>query len=117
MAEISISQQDIDSIARKLDDFGDVLSENERGVLLAIFGLAATAIGSASSESEAAGNPITHSIASFSDTRLSFSGRLPRLSDGFQNAFRPGAAGRFKIGSIGTVADVAVGGTTVTWSA
>jgi len=122
MAEIKIGQDQIDGLAKKLDEFSEVLDENERALLLAVFGIASTALSQANQESEAAGGRAirgTQSITSLPDSKMErpVAAALPKLSAGFRNAFTSGAAGRFKFAGVGPVADVAVGGTTVTWSA
>jgi hypothetical protein len=115
MPQVNFSQSDIESLASKLDELGAVLTEKERGLLTAVFGLAATAFSGAASEAESGGVSL-QPVAAFTDAKVSLPSRLPRLSDSLRGAFTPGAGGKFTIRNGGLNESVAVGGTTVTWS-
>lgn len=117
MSDVQLSQGDIDSLAGKLDEFSAVLTDKEKALLQAIFGLAGTALGEASSEAEGGGARMA-ALATFSDARISLPTKLPSMSDAFRGSFRPGRVGRFDItASGGELASVSVGGSTVTWTA
>lgn len=116
MPDIQLSQGDIDSLASKLDEFAAVLTDKEKALLQAVFGLAGTALGEASGEAEAGGTQM-RGIATFSNAKIAMPTKLPNMSDAFRGSFMPGKVGRFDIGGAGQLATIAVGGTTVTWSA
>jgi hypothetical protein len=81
--EVIVTQADIDDIAKKLDEFGAVLNEREKAVLLGVLGLAADGIEKAA----AAAPPAPPKGAS----------SVPSLSSGFRNAFQKGVGTRFTI--------------------
>ena len=83
--EVIVTQADIDDIAKKLDEFGAVLNDRERAVLLGVLGLAADGI-----EKAAAGAPPPPPPATGGST-------IPSLSSGFRNAFQKGVGTRFTI--------------------
>jgi hypothetical protein len=76
--EIAVTQQDINNIAKKLDEFGAVLSERERSLLLGIFGLAGKELRARISQAD--GHPAQHGLAS-----------------GFRDAFQPGIGGKLTL--------------------
>lgn len=91
MTEQTITQQDLASLSKKLDDLGDVLSASERTLLLAVFTLAAQAVqakmraGTAPRDSESeSGSGRSPGIGAISQS----TGALPSLSDGFRNTFK-----------------------------
>lgn len=122
MAETRVTQRDIDALAKKLDDLEDVLSETERALLAAVFGLAGTALAeAASSQTEAAGPEFASGVRDFStftSTQVETTGAsLPRLSDAFMSAFDARTAGNFRFSMPGQeVSTISVGGETITWS-
>ncbi|WP_437625295.1 hypothetical protein [Sorangium sp. So ce1151] len=83
MQQIVITKEDLDGISRKLDEFGAVLTERERTVLLATFGIAAQAIAQASKGAA----PVKAGAAA----------PLPPLSVGFRKAFESGVGTRFTL--------------------
>lgn len=87
MAEQSVSPAELSALAKKLDELGDVLTEKERSLLLAVFKLAATTI-----ESRLQGASTGAGGQTESGRRAMGPGSqsaLPALSEGFRNAFRP----------------------------
>jgi hypothetical protein len=76
---LRITQDDIDNIARKLDDFAQVLSQRERTVFLAVLQLA--------------GKEIKETLQQLKSTTVSPS-PLPPLSAGFRGAFQPGVGAK-----------------------
>lgn len=116
MADIKLNQNDIDSLAGKLDEFAAVLTDKERALMHSIFGLASTSLNQAGSEAESGGVQMRE-IAAFSDAKVRIPQSMPSLSDAFRNSFKPGSKGRFTIGRGQEVMDVSVGGSTVTWTA
>jgi hypothetical protein len=116
MADLSLDPRDIESLASKLDEFGAVLTDKEKALLAAAFGLASTALSQAGSEAESGGVQIG-AIASRADSKVQMPQSAPSLSAAFRKSFTAGKPGRFTIGRGGEVADVSVGGTTVTWTA
>lgn len=117
MADINLDPRDIEDLAGKLDEFSAVLSDKEKALMSAVFGLASTALQQASSEAESGGARMRE-LPSFADAKVALPQTMPRLSDAFRNSFKPGSMGRFTIGGRGgQVADISVGGSTVTWTA
>jgi len=82
--DVTVTQADVDDMASKLDQFGAVLNDREKAVLLGIFGLAAQAI-----SDEVRGSTSTPAQPS----------SLPSLSSGFRAAFQKGLGTRFRFGS------------------
>jgi hypothetical protein len=115
MAEVTLSKSDIDGLARKLDEFGEVLSADEKAILLAIFGLAATSLSKAVSESES-GLSAANVAAGLVAPTVDRSALLPRLSDGFRDAFNPGTAGRFTIPGGEVMDSIGVSVGCISWS-
>jgi hypothetical protein len=97
--EVIVNQADIDGIAKKLDQFGAVLNDREKTVLLGVLGLAADGINKV-----AAAAPVAPPGGSGASS-------LPPLSAGFRNAFRKGVGSKIKIDS--SQAESVEGGTTV----
>jgi hypothetical protein len=90
MAEVKVSKGQLDRLGAKLDQLGEQLTEDDRRLLITVFGLAARELGTVQGEART----------------------LPSLSDGLRSAFSPSEAARF------TLADdegVEVGGE-VKWS-
>lgn len=90
MQQITITMQDVDGISRKLDEFAVVLTDRERAVMLAMFGIAAQTIsrtktGVAAKPGEAAA--------------------LPPLSVGFRKAFEAGVGTKFTLEDVGGEAE------------
>jgi hypothetical protein len=117
MTDIKLSKSDIDNLAGKLDELGEVLNNNEKSLLLAVFGLASNALGHTISQSES-GISSARVASGLSNPTLvrSTSATLPKLSDGFKDAFNPGQAGRFSVPGEEVMDSVSVGGGCVTWS-
>ncbi|SRR5579883_1967068 len=84
MPKINVTAQDIDSVATKLDALGGSLSESQRALLLAVFGLARNTLSAQSGKPVA---PAGHGPAA-----ISTSGALPSLSEAFKRTFSPGTA-------------------------
>ena len=101
--DIKIKQDDIDALAGKLDELGEVLTTKERGILLALFQLASAQLAEqAGIESESAGRmvPKINAISGLGNL-----GKMPALSSTFKDAFKP-----FTPGGIGNKAiDISVG--------
>lgn len=92
MAEQRVSREQVDALANKLDKLGSELTGEERDLLLTVFGLAASAMGTAEEEAEVSGYAFMGGLPT-----TSFANPVP-LSTGFQSAFFPGQAGRFQFG-------------------
>ena len=88
MADLTISQTDLANLAKKLDEIGDVLSEKERSVLLAIFKLAGLSI--ASKVQGADSSQKESGMRASALTRAS-------LSEGFKGAFQSIGAADFSL--------------------
>lgn len=113
MGNKTISQTDIDRLATKLDEFSQVLTNDEQALLLGLLGVAESALSQASSQVEA--GSISAEAAA---TTLVAPAKLPRLSEGLKSAFTVGGLVR-GIGGLGggEVQDsIGVGGTCVTWT-
>lgn len=82
MIEIKPTQDDIDNIAKKLDEFSAVLNERESTLLLCLFGVAAKSIADAGRSTN--GNA-----------------RLPGLATTFRQAFTAGLGNKFAIDNLG----------------
>jgi hypothetical protein len=80
---IKIAQEDIDNVAVKLDEFASVLSDREKAVLTAVFGLA--------------GGTIQQWVASGRQTQSGSAPATPPLSAGFREAFSNGVGTTFTI--------------------
>jgi len=76
--QISVTNEDINSIAKKLDEFAAVLTPREQGIILSVFSIAAKVIASESAQKKAPGAPTP-------------------LSAGFRDAFKAGAGTKFSI--------------------
>lgn len=139
MTQVVVGYEVLGSLAAKLDEFSAVLTEQEKAVLLGIFGMANTALSSASQTESArrqteggrfavSGATGTAAPAAASAPAASAAvaaapvmGSLPKLSDAFKNTFTAGTPGAFKFGGAGPLADsvdVSVGGACVSvgWS-
>jgi hypothetical protein len=73
MAKYEISRADVDQFGSKLDEFGEVLTEKERALLLYAFSLAK--------------KEIEDRVSSGSAPKGDSKSSLPRLSDSFKTAF------------------------------
>jgi len=82
MPDLRIKQSQIDALAGKLDEVADVLTQDERTLLLAVFKLASATL----SGSAAGGGGQTESGQI---TARRASSALPSLSSGFRSAFQP----------------------------
>lgn len=74
---INITQGDVDNIAKKLDEFAEVLTEKERTIFLAVLNLAGKEL-----------KDKLQSLKPGGEKPTSTSG-LPSLSAGFKTAFEP----------------------------
>ncbi|KYF85222.1 hypothetical protein [Sorangium sp. So ce388] len=100
--EIKPTQAEIDKLATKLDELSEVLTENERGLLLAIISIAGQTIAARAKAQPAQPAAPTS---------------LPRLSDAFKSAFKAGAAAKYEFeGEAAAAKEISVGGATVTWT-
>jgi len=83
--DVSITKSGIEKLAAKLDELGEVLTEQERALLLAVFRLAGAALNDAlvESESESGGS------------RPSVTKPITALASGFTKAFQPAIAKGF----------------------
>jgi hypothetical protein len=89
--EQTITKEDVEQLAAKLDTIGEQLSEKEKVILLTIFRVAGSAM--AEQAQEVAGfNFGSPAFASFAVNRLEGSS-LPSLSHGFNRAFEFGQIG------------------------
>jgi hypothetical protein len=86
MAELSVSPADLSALSKKLDDLGDVLTDKERSLLLAVFKLAATAI---QSRVQGASGGASQQTGTGPQTESGRLASVPALSEGFRNAFKP----------------------------
>ncbi|GGK75258.1 hypothetical protein [Mangrovihabitans endophyticus] len=96
--EIRITQDDIDSLATKLDNFSEALTNKERDVMSAIMRLAAGALESPSNQSR---------TSEMGTPEKSPGGRL---SDGFRQAFEHGLGTTFRIRPGGAISHSIDGG-------
>jgi hypothetical protein len=85
--QVVVTQADIDDVASKLDEFGAVLNDREKAILLGVFSLAA---GGISKAAQSAGTPQSGTSAQSS---------VPSLSAGFRTAFQKGVGTRFTVDS------------------
>jgi hypothetical protein len=82
--EVIVTQADIDDLATKLDEFGAVLNDREKAIMIGVLELAGQGVAAAASK--AAANPPTPSTTA-----------VPPLSVGFRDAFKQGVGTRFRI--------------------
>ena len=116
MSEVTIAQNEIDDLAKKIDQFGSTLNERERAVLLGVFAQASSAKYKAIADARGAGLSVPTSPPPIVAT---IPKKLPSLSDRFKDTFWPGRAGRFEFATSDRESEtesVSVGGTTATWS-
>lgn len=85
MANIKITQADIENLAHKLDLHLADLSEHEKALLQGVFALAGSAIEKARDGGKAN-----------RETTLSMTGPVGPLSVGFKEAFHPGSSAAFE---------------------
>jgi hypothetical protein len=108
MAATTVTQDEITSLAAKLDQLGAVLSDKERSLLLAVFRLASTAIASRTGHGGATG---------FGGKETESGGRMAMgdlagsmsLSEGFAGAFRAVGQGSLVLDNAGLAAAGGVG--------
>jgi len=84
MASVKVTQDDVESIARKLDELSAALTEREIAVLQGVFGLVGQSI-----DQLAAASPAT--------TAPELPAKLPPLSTGFRQAFEHGVGTKFTV--------------------
>jgi hypothetical protein len=83
---VVVTKEDVDDIARKLDEFGAVLNDREKIVLLGILALAGHSVDDLAQKSapvRPSGNPPPSTA--------------PSLSSGFREAFQKGVGTRFTL--------------------
>lgn len=120
----TISPAEIEEMAKKLDKLGSQLSDNERALLVAVFGMASTAIADATKKvEEHLGAPVAGKLNKPDqfDLGKTENGKIPPLSQAFKESFSPGTAGRFALEGSNLIQDsidVSVGGICVSvgWS-
>jgi hypothetical protein len=83
--QISMSLEDVNALADKLDALDDQLNDDEKTLLLAVFRVAGAAIEPRTDESEVEG-------FAFGSPGFGMPSPVP-LSQGFRNAFSPGVGG------------------------
>ena len=76
---LKMTQDDIDGLAKKLDEFAAVLTDRERAILLGILKMAGKEIGEVAAQAQNPKPPAS----------------LPPLSQGFHDAFQQGAGTTF----------------------
>jgi hypothetical protein len=109
MAEKTLSSQTVTSLAGKLDEFAEVLTPEEHGVLLGLLGMASATLEQAHSGVDTEGYTAGKSMI-----QVPSSGKLPSLSLGLKDAFRsvPGMSD-----PLGPISDsIGVGVACVSWS-
>jgi len=117
MPRYDVSGKQIEEFGRKLDQFGNELSQEERALLLGVFGLASTALDEGAVKAIRAGAALPVTRTHLTRTKVDTGKELPRLSDGFMRAFLAGQAGNFSIVGPGPVEDsIGVSVTCVSWS-
>jgi hypothetical protein len=106
--EFTVTQSDIDGLATKLDQFGTILTPKETMIMLGALEYAGQAIKATTAATPSGPDP----------TPTQPKTGLPRLSDGFRNAFKTGVGSTFDF-EVGQTEDVSgsgqVGGS-VTWT-
>ena len=88
-ADVVVSQNDVDDLAKKLDEFGAVLNDREKAVMLGLMTLAQKTVEHHPHPGHSAATPSTDSVT----------GTLPPLSAGFKSAFEKGVGAKFHIDS------------------
>ena len=104
----TLEQNTVSELGRKLDEFSDVLTPEERAVLLGLLGAAGSSLESAAAQSETEGG-----VSFRTPPEISVPQRLPRFSDALNTTFN-----KFDIGG-GTDPlqdSVGVGVFSVSWS-
>lgn len=109
MTDKNLSIQTVDSLARKLDEFAEVLTAEEHSVLLGLIGMA-----SATMEQAQSGYDTEAFATEKSVVQVPSAGKPPALSVGIKDAFKA-------VGGVGdpggTISDsIGVGVTCVSWS-
>jgi hypothetical protein len=103
MASVTIKKTDLDGLAKKLDELADVLTPNEHALLLAVFGMASTALANTVGDKQTeSGESAAQHISAPETFSIDRAGTLPPLSDGFKNAFSPRPAGSFEVSGLET---------------
>lgn len=85
MDVITVTQEDIDGLAQKFDEFADVLSDREKSVLYGVLGLAGQAVDELVAAGDQGAGPDAGEPAD-----------LPALSTQFKEAFDNGVGTRFR---------------------
>lgn len=109
MPEKALTAQTISNLARKLDEFSEVLTPDEHAVLLGLIGTAEAAMQSSHAEAETEGMTTDRAILNRPTNVV-----LPKLSDAIGSTFKnvPGLGD-----GVGPVSDsVGVGWLCVSWS-
>jgi hypothetical protein len=95
--DVVLTQPDVEDLAKKLDDFGAVLNDREKVILLGMLALAGQGIAKAAQAATPQPSPAPAAPA------------LPSLSSGFRNAFQKGIGSHFSTNQ--TDQTEAIGGT------
>lgn len=113
----SLSREEMQALAKKLSRLEGTLSEDERALLLGIFGIAGNALADAAAEDERGARRAIEGIRRAESAELAHEGELPSLAEGFLLAFEPRATGTFTFPDAGPVSDsIGVGVACVSWS-
>jgi hypothetical protein len=95
VTEASLNQQKIRDLATKLDRLDEILTDEERAILIGILGTASNALAYVTSQSESGTQLTDEDQATVGAEAQRIESR--RLSEAFQLYFTPGHAGRFTI--------------------
>jgi hypothetical protein len=87
MADTSVTQMDIANLARKLDEWENVLTSAERSLLLAVFKIASAVIAARLQSGGTKGGG-SQTESGGRDARPTTSANIPSLSAGFTDTFR-----------------------------
>jgi hypothetical protein len=101
--DIVLTQSDVDDIAQKLDEFGAVLNDREKVILLATLALAGQGIAKAAQAATPEKSPSPAPPT------------LPSLSSGFRNAFQKGIGSHFSTNQTDQTEKIS-GTAGITWS-
>jgi hypothetical protein len=95
VTEASPNQQKIQNLATKLGVLDEVLTPEERSILIGILGTASSALADVTSQSEYGAQPTDANPDAVSPEVETIASQ--KLSDAFQLYFTPGHAGRFTV--------------------
>lgn len=117
MPEQRLTIEEITQLANRLDQVGEGLSEKERAILLAVFGLASASLSGAVAQAE--GNVSPDSVGPYPLLDASIdvpSTGLPSLSEGFLGAFTEGSPAQIFAPGEQVRDSVSVDGGIVSWT-